>query len=397
MTSLRGKCAIVGVGETRIGKLPNVGTLTLHVEAAKHALDDAGLKASQIDGLLTNQPLHDPFRTYSVVVAHAMGITPRYTTDLALGGATPVAMAIHAAMAIEAGLATTVMCVHGRNQASLHLLPKNGVGTTREANGGIRDGAEDYEQPYGFMVGPGHHAFAASRHMHEYGTTSEQLGAIAVSTRKHANLTPTATMYGRPMTLEDHQNSRFIVAPLRLMDCSLVSDGGGAFIVTSADRAKDLRKPPAYIMGFGSNNPHAQLVDAKTLTTLGGKVSSETAYKMAGVGPGDMDFAQIYDCFTITTLITLEDYGFCSKGDGGAWVQGGRIELGGELPVNTHGGLLSHGHLEGITHVNEAVRQLRGDDVEPERQVEGAEVGIVSGHGGNLSTHATLILSNRRN
>ena len=396
MGNISGECAIVGVGETKVGKLPNVGTLTLHVEAVKRAMDDAGLQAEQIDGMLANQPLHDPFRTYSVVVAHAMGITPRYTTDLALGGATPVSMAMHAAMAINAGLATTVACVHARNQASLHLLPKKGVGTTRDAGGQIRDGAEDFEQPYGFMSGPGHHALAASRHMYEFGTTSKQLAGIAVSTRNHANMNPAATMHGRPMTIEDHQNSRYIVDPLRLFDCSLMSDGGGAFIVTAADRARDLQKKPVYITGYGNNNPHAQLVDAKTLTTLGGKVSSDMAYEMAGAGPSDMNFAEIYDCFTITTLMTLEDYGFCPKGEGGAWTQDGRIEVGGELPVNTHGGLLSHAHLEGMTHVTEAVKQLRGGEVEAQRQVQGAQIGIVSGHGGNLSTHATLILSTQQ-
>lgn len=398
MGNLRGRHAIVGVGETKVGKLPGVSTLALHVDAVKKAIDDAGLGAHEIDGLLTNQPLHDPFRTYSVVVAHAMGITPTYTMDIGLGGATPIAMAHHAAMAIEAGLATAVVCVHARNQNSLQHLPKQGIGVTRGTHGGVRDGAEDFEDPFGLMAGPGHHAMAASRHMYEYGTTSRQLGAIAVATRKHANLNPAATMHGKKMTIEDHQNSRFIVEPLRLMDCSLVSDGGAAFVVTSADRAKDLQQRPVYIMGMGNNHPHAQLVDAKSLTTLGGKVSSAMAYKMAGVGPSDMDFAQIYDCFTITTLITLEDYGFCPKGEGGRWVEGGRIEVqGGELPVNTHGGLLSHAHIEGMAHVTEAVRQLRGGDVEPERQVKDAEVGIVSGHGGNMSTHATLILANAPN
>jgi len=395
MGNLRGKYAIVGVGETKVGKLPGIGTLTVHVEACKKAIDDAGLKVSEIDGLLTNQPLHDPFRTYSVVVAHSMGIKPDYSLDLGLGGATPVAMAQHAAMAIDAGLATAVVCVHARNQASLHLLPKQGMGVTRAYHGGVRDGCEDFEDPYGVMSGPGHHSFAAARHMHEFGTTSKQLGAVAVATRKHANMNPSATMYSKKLTLEDHQKSRMIIEPLRLPDCSLMSDGGAAFVVTSAERARNLKKKPVYIMGMGNHQPFASVMDAETLTTLGGAVSSKMAYKMAGLGPKDMDFAQIYDCFTITTLITLEDYGFCKKGEGGAFVEGGRIEIGGELPVNTHGGLLSHAHLEGMTHVTEAVKQLRGGDVEPERQVKDAEVGVVSGHGGYASTHASLVLSNR--
>ncbi|MGE3148397.1 MAG: thiolase family protein [Pseudorhodoplanes sp.] len=398
MTNLKGKYAIVGIGETKVGKLPGVGTLTLHVDAVKRALDDAGMKPSEIDGLLTNQPLHDPFRTYSIVVAQALGIAPDYSLDLGLGGATPVAMAQHAAMAIEAGLATAVACVHARNQNSLRYLPLGGMGVTRATHGGVRDGAEDFEEPFGMASGPGTHAFVAARHMHEFGTTSEQLGAIAVTTRNHAAKNPGATMFGKPITLEDHQKSRWIVEPLRLLDCSLVTDGGAAFVVVSAERARDMKQKPVYIMGLGNHQPHAQLADAETLTTLGGKISSEMAYKMAGLGPKDMDFAQIYDCFTITTLVTLEDYGFCPKGEGGRWVgDGSRIRVDGELPVNTHGGLLSHGHLEGMTHITEAVKQLRGGQVVPELQIKDAEVGIVSGHGGNASTHATMILSKSPN
>ena len=392
MGNLSGKYAIVGVGETKVGKVPGVSTLALHTDAIKRALDDAGLRPGQIDGVLANQPLHDPFRTYSVLVAHALGITPHYTTDLGLGGATPIAMAQHAAMAIDAGLATAVVCVHARNEASKHLLPQHAA--IVPGKNAIRDGPEDLEEPYGLIAAAAHHSLAASRHMYEFGTTGEQLGAIAVSTRKHANMNPAATMHAKQMTLEDHQNSRWVVEPLRLFDCSLVSDGGAAFVVTSAERARDLKKKPVYILGMGMHHPHATLVDAKTLTTLGGSVSSDMAYSMAGLGPKDMDLAEIYDCFTITTLITLEDYGFCPKGEGGRWVQGGRIEVGGELPVNTHGGLLSHAHIEGMAHVTEAVKQLRGGDVEPERQVPDANVGIVSGHGGILSTHATLLLSN---
>jgi len=384
MSNLKGKTAIVGVGETALGKLAGRSTTSLHVEAIRNALEDAGLKPQDVDGLVTNQPIHDPMRSYAVQVAHAAGITPTYFTDLALGGATPASMAHHAAMAVDAGLAKVVVCVHARNQATKNTLPKRVE---------IRDGDEDFEEPYGLLGAVANHAFAASRHMYEYGTTSEQLGAIAVATRKHACLNANATMR-KPITLEDHQNSRWIVEPLRLLDCSLVSDGGGAFIVTSAERARSMKNRPVYILGMGTHSPHASLAEAPSVTTLGGKVSSQLAYEMAGLGPKDMDFAEIYDCFTITTLITLEDYGFCPKGEGGRWVEGGRIELGGELPVNTHGGLLSQAHIEGMLHVTEAVKQLQGGKVEPERQVKDAKVGIVSGHGGALVTHATLILGN---
>ncbi len=381
MANLSGKCAIVGMGETTVGKRPEATTQSLHLEAIRACLEDAGIKASQVDGLLTNQPLNDAHRSYAVRIAHMAGIDPCFATDLALGGATPIAMVQHAVMAIEAGMATTVMCVHARKRATPDPTPGHP----------IRMGDEHWEQPWGQFSAVATHAFAAQRHMYEYGTRSEDLAEIAVSTRKHASLNKNATMRN-PITVADHQQSRRIVDPLRLLDCSLESDGGGAILVTSLERARNFPKRPVAILGMGQHHPHFSLMDAPSLTTLGGKKSSEMAYRMAGLSPNDMDFAEIYDCFTITTLITLEDYGFCAKGEGKDFVKGGRIEVGGELPVNTHGGLLSQAHLEGMLHVTEAVKQLRGNEVEAERQVPNARAGIVSGHGGSLCMHSTLIL-----
>ncbi len=381
MANLSGKFAIVGIGETTVGKRPEATTNSLHLEAIRNCLEDAGIKASQVDGFLTNQPLNDAHRSYAVRLAHMAGIDPSYATDLALGGATPIAMVQNAVMAIEAGMANTVMCVHARKRATPDPSPGYA----------IRTGDEHWEQPWGHFAAVATHAFAAQRHMYEYGTRSEDLAEIAVSTRKHACLNKNATMR-KPISVSDHQQSRKIVDPLRLLDCSLESDGGGAVLVTSAERARDFPKPPVAILGMGQHHPHFSLMDAPSLTTLGGKKSSEMAYRMAGLSPKDMDFAEIYDCFTITTLITLEDYGFCAKGEGKDFVKGGRIEVGGELPVNTHGGLLSQAHLEGLLHVTEAVKQLRGGEVEAERQVPNARVGIVSGHGGNLCMHSTLIV-----
>jgi acetyl-CoA acetyltransferase len=381
MANVSGKFAIVGLGETLVGKRPEASTHSLHLEAIRNCLEDAGIKASQVDGLLTNQPLNDAHRSYAVRLAHTAGIDPTYATDLALGGATPIALVQDAVMAINAGMANTVICVHARKRATPDPTPGYP----------IRMGDEAWEQPWGQFAAVATHAFAAQRHMYEYGTRSEDLAEIAVSTRKHACLNKNATMR-KPITVADHQASRRIVDPLRLLDCSLESDGGGAVLVTSAERARDFPKPPAVILGMGQHHPHFSLMDAPSLTTLGGKKSSETAYRMAGLSPKDMDFAEIYDCFTITTLITLEDYGFCAKGEGKDFVKGGRIEVGGELPVNTHGGLLSQAHLEGMLHVTEAVKQLRGNEVEAERQVANAKLGIVSGHGGNLCMHSTLIL-----
>jgi acetyl-CoA acetyltransferase len=381
MTNLSGKCAIVGMGETQVGKRPDATTNALHLEAIKACLEDAGIKASQVDALLTNQPLNDSHRSYAVKLAHMAGIDPNFATDLALGGATPIAMVQHAVMAIEAGMATTVMCVHARKRSTPDPTPGHS----------IRRGDEHWEEPWGHFAAAGGHAFAAQRHMYEFGTKSEDLAHIAVSTRKHASLNKNATLR-KPITIEDHQQSRMIVAPLHLLDCSLESDGGGAVLVTSAERARDFPKRPVSILGMGQHHPHFSLLDAPTLTTLGGKRSSEMAYRMAGLSPKDMDFAEIYDCFTITAMITLEDYGFCAKGEGKDFVKDGRIGIGGELPLNTHGGLLSQAHLEGQLHITEAVKQLRGDEVEVERQVANAKVGIVSGHGGSLAMHATLIL-----
>jgi acetyl-CoA acetyltransferase len=381
MTNLSGKCAIVGNGETQVGKRPDATTNSLHLEAIKACLEDAGVRASQVDGLLTNQPLNDSHRSYAVKLAHMAGIDPNFATDLALGGATPIAMVQHAVMAIEAGMATTVVCVHARKRSTPDPTPGHS----------IRRGDEHWEEPWGHFAAAGGHAFAAQRHMYEFGTTSEDLAHIAVSTRRHASLNKYATLR-KPITIADHQQSRMIVAPLHLLDCSLESDGGGAVLVTSIERARDFPKRPVLILGMGQHHPHFSLLDAPTLTTLGGKKSSEMAYAMAGLTPTDMDFAEIYDCFTITAMITLEDYGFCAKGEGKDFVKEGRIGIGGELPLNTHGGLLSQAHLEGQLHITEAVKQLRGNEVEAERQVVNAEVGIVSGHGGSLAMHATLIL-----
>lgn len=381
MSNLSGKYAIVGIGETEVGKRPEATTNSLHLEAIRLCLDDCGLDASQVDGFLTNQPLTDAHRSYAVRLAHMAGINPNFATDLALGGATPVAMIQNAVLALEAGMANYVVCVHARKRATPDPVP----------GFPIRSGDEHWEHPWGHFSAVAGHAFAATRHMHDFGTSSEDLGQIAVSTRKHACMNQNATMR-KPMTVEDHQASRMVVEPLHLFDCSLESDGGAALLVTSLERARDLPKRPVLVLGMGQHHPHSSLLDAPTLTTLGGKQSSERAYEMAHLQPTDMDFAELYDCFTITTLITIEDYGFCAKGEGKDFIKDGRIEVGGEIPVNTHGGLLSQAHLEGIMHVTEGVKQLRGDEVEPERQVKDARCGIISGHGGSLAMHASLIL-----
>ncbi len=383
MQNLKGRYAIVGIGETAVGKLPELTTLALALQAVHRALGDAGLGPTDVDGVLADQPENNPQRAWALALARAAGITPSYATDLAMGGATPAASVAHAMLAIEAGLCHTVVCVHAHKQATGRQEPRRGT---------LLSGKEDYERPFGLLGAPAQHASAAARHIHEFGTTSAQLAAIAVACRKHASLNPAATMR-TPITVDDVLASRWIVKPFHLLDCCLVSDGAGAVVVTSAERARDLPRRPVYVWGFGTGH-RPDVMETPSLTTLGGAQSAPLAYRMAEVRPADVDFAEIYDCFTGIALITLEDYGFCAKGEGGAFVEGGRIELGGELPVNTHGGLLSQGHVEGMLHITEAVKQLRGGAVEPERQVPDARVGIVSGHGATLGAHATLILAN---
>ena len=379
---LKDRACIVGVGETEIGKVPGVTPVGLEMEAVRLALEDAGLKKSDLDGggVLGMPNPEKPEAAHAFQLAIRMGLQPSYCTDIDTLGAGMVSMAIHAAMAVSFGLADYVVCTFGVSNASQEGWPRGAAGG---------DGA-DYTEPFGHVGAVASYSMAARRHMHEYGTKHEHLGAIAVAARKHAMQNDNAQMK-RPMTLQDYLESRWICEPFHLFDCSLVSDGGGAFIVTTQERARDLKQLPVYIMGVGAFYPHdRRMINPVSLTTLGSKPSSEQAYRMAGITPKDIDFAELYDAFTYTTLVTLEDYGFCEKGEGGSFVGGGRIELGGELPVNTHGGLLSQGHVDGINHVIEAVRQLRGEC--GPRQVKGAEVGIVSGQGGNLSTHNTLIL-----
>lgn len=380
--SLTDKYLIVGIGESEVGKLPHMTSLGCSLEACKRAIEDAGLGKNDIDGIISQQPYTDPVFMYTFLISESLGIYPKFCTDLNRGGATPISMIQHAIMALETGDCNYVLCVYGENQRS---------GFRSKTHGQIRWGIEDFEYPYGIFMPAPLYALGARRHMHEYGTKSEQFGAIAVACRKHASLNPKAQVR-QPITIEDHQNSPMFCDPFHTLDICLLSDGGGAVIVTSAERAKDLKQRPIYISGIGQGTTTFHINVTPSLTTFEGtKVSSERAFTMAGMDLKDIDFAEIYDCFTYTVLVTLEDYGFCKKGEGGAFVEGGRIELGGELPINTHGGLLAHAHIDGINHIIEAVEQLRGGC--GDRQVKDAQIGLVTGHGGHFfNSHSTLIL-----
>ena len=374
--SLKDKYCIVGTGMTRVGKVPGFTSFGFNLEAIKYAIEDAGLNKEEVDGVLTKAPTSNFSMLYSAKVAQFLGIKPKVNLTIDAAGATNAMMVQYAMMAIDAGLCSTVVCSYGDN-------PRSGPPGTY-ARGRGSDAA------YGMFGAPSGYALVAQRHMQEYGTTSLQLGAISVACRKHACLNPDAQMYNRPIAIEDHQNSRFVVAPLRLLDCCLVSDGGAAVVVTSAERARNLRKRPVYIMGIGQTHPASDIGQRYPITETGAKGSGELAFGMAGIRPQDVDVAEIYDCFTITLLMTLEEYGFCRKGEGGSFVEGGRIELGGALPVNTAGGLLSETGMPGMQLIVEAVRQLRGEG--DARQVKDAEIAVVSNQGGIMTTHATLIL-----
>lgn len=383
--SLKNKVAIVGVGESDIGKVPHMTGLGLNAQAAKQALDDAGMTIADIDGLLTAYSFTEPYFMLGSVLCEYLGIKPRYNASMVVGGASPAVMLNHAAQAIAAGQAETILVCAGENRAT---------GQSRDAtlSSLLAVGHPYYEQPYGGSI-PGYYAMIAQRHMHKYGTTREHLSHVAVQTRDHALLHPNAHMK-KGITLDDVNNAKPIADPLGMLDCCLISDAGGAFIVTSAERAKDIPGKPVYLQGIGEYHTHEHLMCAPSLTEFGAAESGRMAYEMAGLGPGDIDVAELYDCFTIVPLIEFEELGFCKPGEAGPMFADGHTRIGGTLPVNTHGGMLSHAHAGaagGLFGIVEAVRQLRGG--QGARQVEGAEVALVHNEGGILSSHCTIILA----
>jgi acetyl-CoA acetyltransferase len=387
--SLKNKVAIVGVGESDIGRVPHMSGLGLNAQAAKRALDDAGLEIADIDGLLTAYSFTEPYFMLGSVLCEYLGLKPRYNASMVVGGASPAVMLKHAAEAIAAGQAETILICAGENRAT---------GQSRDAAVAnlLAVGHPYFEQPYGGSI-PGYYAMIAQRHMHVYGTTREQLASVAVQTREHALLHPNAHMK-TAITLDQVLSAKPIADPLGMLDCCLISDAGGAIIVTSAERASDRKEKPIYLQGVGEYHTHEHLMCAPSLTEFGAAESGRIAYEMAGVGPGDIDVAQLYDCFSIVPIIEFEELGFCKPGEGGSFFAEGRTRIGGSLPVNTHGGMLSHAHAGaagGLFGIVEAVRQLRGGL--GTRQVEGAEVALVHNEGGILSSHCTMIFANSKN
>ena len=384
--ALRNTCAVAGAGNSRLGQVPGVSSLDLLIEAAANALGDAGLKPSDIDGIVCRGP--DDSYCHHQLVGERLGINARFSTTLDNGGASQILSVGLAVMAIEAGLASTVLCGYGRDAWS--RTHKSDTARMKNQTRPDDQHAQEFGPEYGYFGAVAAHAFGAQRHMHEFGTTREQFAQIAVAFREHAMNNPEAQIR-KPLTVEDYFKARPIVSPFGLYDCSLRSDGAGAVIVTSAERARDMKARPVMIRGFGSfNNLTGWFADENMIVTAA-KQSGEAAYRMAGIAPADVDTAQLYDCFTYMVLVQLEDYGFCKKGEGGAFAASGALRLGGALPTNTSGGQLSEAHVEGMLQIVEGVRQLR-HDYPPERQVEDAQIALISGHGGNQVCHSTLIL-----
>jgi acetyl-CoA acetyltransferase len=382
---LRGAAAIVGLGITPQGKVYGNTPIGFAVDAVRLALEDAGLERTDVDGLLLNPGLAwGDLGMGSFQLQQAMGLRDlRLSATMNLGGATACAMIQHAAQAIAGGLCRTVVCVF--SDAPLKPPAPRGEKTSSGSAYGF---ARGWEQAYGFYGVNAMYALVARRHMHRYGTTQDHLGAVAVAQRRWANLNPQAQLHDQPLGLDDYHRSRWVVEPFHLFDCCLVSNGGLAVVVTAADRARDLKRPPVWIRGMGQG--HLGGDPADTLTS-GAVLAREPAFRMAGITVDDVNVVELYDCYTFTVIVSLEDYGFCRKGEGGPFAAEQASGPGGRLAVNTGGGQLSSFYMWGMTPVSEAVIQLRGDG--GRRQVSPADVALVSGNGGVLSTHSTLVLS----
>ena len=376
--------AIVGAADTEVGVVPGRSPTELCVEAALLALDDAGLDRSAVDGLITCNAMAEPIMYHAEAMAEYLNIAPPMCVTVNTGGGTTFSALSHAAAALASGMASTILISMADSLRS--SMTREQAMVTQASTG-----HPQFEQIYGPSV-PAYYALIACAHMARFGTTPEHFAEVAVSGRLHAARNPTAQMRD-PITVEDVLESRLIADPLRLLDCSLVSDGGSAVVVTTAERAKDFPHKPVYLLGAGEGHSHEHISQASSLTTSAAAQSGTRAYEQAGVKPGDVDFAQIYDCFTPTVLIQLEDLGFCEKGAGGEFLQSGVTRPGGALPVNTHGGMLSHchpGNPGAMFALTESVWQLRGEA--GERQVTDARLALVHAQGGIMSSHATLVL-----
>jgi acetyl-CoA acetyltransferase len=372
----RGQSAIVAAATYGMGESPGMSSMDLAVSASLGALDQVGLAPSDVDGLFIGLP--DDFLS-GLTFAEYLGIQPRLTENNRTGGSAFLTHAMWAALAIQAGQCDVALIAYGSNQ--------------RTASGGLVSAMRPtaYEAPYRLGRPVGAYALATSRYMHEYGLKREQLGEVAVAARRWAALNPDAFLRD-PLTLEDYLKARMVSDPIGVRDCCLVTDGAAAVVMVSAQRARHMAKRPVYLLGAAAATDHRDITSMPDLTTTAAVHSGKRAFAQAGVTPADIDVVEVYDAFTINTLLFLEDLGFCKKGEGGAFVEGGRIAPGGALAVNTNGGGLSctHPGMYGLFTMVEATQQLMG--LAGERQVKDAKLAVAHGNGGELSSQATLVL-----
>ncbi len=383
--SLRDQACVTGVGETVYMRGSSSSAFELQLQASLTAIADAGLTPREIDGVI---PIGIVSGTADDFIENFGIADLRFSALIPHGGASPVMALQCAAAAVATGACNHVLITFGRNVtgkvgnragARIHTMPQFHYVT-------------EFEYPIGAAAPAQLYAPMARRHMELYGTTPEHFAEVAIACREHALRNDNAIMK-KPITLDDHRNSRMISDPFRLLDCSLESDGGAAVIVSSAERAADLRQRRVYIAGVAEGHPDmpGSITQRPDMTSLGIAKAAERAFRMAGLTHADIDLVELYDCFTYVVIRQLEDLGFCKKGEGGPFIEGGRLRLGGELPCNTHGGLLSQAHVWGLNHVVELVRQLRGQA--GRAQVQGAQVGLVTGYG-DMGDGAVAILRN---
>lgn len=381
--SIKGKAAISGFAEMAPQKgAGDITPLGIIANMARETIADAGLEKNDIDGLLTGWALSDYSVLFPSVVADYLQIQPKYFNQVELGGASAAGMVWRAAAAIEAGMCNTVLCVLGDRRARARQMPPF---PSIEA---------EFDAPYGLIAANPGYALIAQRHKHEYGTTAEQMAKVAVDQRKSACKNPSALFGSKEIEIDDVLNSRMIVDPLHLLEIVSPCTGGGAFIVTSTERAKDSPNKPVVLLGAGEAGGHSSITHARSLTTSLVKPAAEAAFQMSEATPQDMDFVQPYDCYTITVIVSLEDAGFCEKGEGGRFVEEHDLSYAGDFPCNTHGGQLSFGQpglAGGMSHVIEGARQLMGRG--GERQLKDASIGYVNGNGGIMAEQCSLVLS----
>ena len=383
-SGLGGKYALIGMAESDVGIVPDKSPRELCVQVTLDAVRDAGLKLSDVDGLITCNAFAEPIMYHAEAVAEYLGWEPRHCVTVNTGGGTTFMALNMAAAAIEAGMAHTIVVAMADSLRSF---------MTREQAMVVQSssGHPHYEQPYGPTV-PAYYGLIARAHMDQYGTTEAQVAEAAVSCRAWASQHPKAQMRD-VISVEDVLNSRAIADPLKVLDCSLVSDGGAAVVITRKDRAKDGPHKPITLLGYGEGHAYEHISQAKNLTTSAAVQSGQSAYAEAGLSPDDISLLQLYDCFTPALLIQIEDLGFCAKGEGGDWLASGISKPGGAKPLNTHGGMLSYCHpgnpgaMFGLT---EAMSQLRGDA--GQRQLSGMSTALCHAQGGIMSSHATVIL-----